>query len=250
MTVAVAYKWASNPQEASVSADGVVDWSRAKPSVSEYDPVAIQFGRLLADADGGELLGLSVGTTGTAGSLAKKAAMSRGLDRGVVVADDDVATWNLTKVAEAIAQLVRRAADVDVLLAGDASIDENAKMVPALVAGYLDWPCFQDVAELRRTGDGWSLTQNVAGGTRSVEVSGPVVVSVASDAVQPKVPGMKDILAAGKKPVEEVSVADLGLAASDVEIVGRRRPASKARKNVIVADADALVSALRTDGLL
>jgi len=47
-----------------------------------------------------------------------------------------------------------------------------------------------------------------------------------------------------------VPVADLGLAASDVEIVGRGKPASKARKNVIVADADALVSALRTDGLL
>lgn len=250
MTVAVAYKWAANPQEASVSADGVVDWSRAKPAVSEYDPVAIQLGRALADVDGSELLGLSVGTAATAGSMAKKAAMSRGLDRGVVVADDDVATWNLTKVAEALAQLVRRAGNVDVLLAGDASIDENAKMVPALVAGYLAWPCFQDVADLHRTADGWTITQNIAGGTRSVEVSGPVVVSIASDAVQAKVPGMKDILAAGKKPVEEVPVAELGLAAAVVEIAGRGRPASKARKNVIVAGTDALVSALRADGLL
>jgi electron transfer flavoprotein beta subunit len=176
--------------------------------------------------------------------------MSRGLDRGVVVADDEVATWNLTKVAEALAQLIRRTGDVDVLLAGDASIDENAKMVPALVAGYLDWPCFQDVAGLRRTPEGWNLTQNVAGGTRSVDVSGPVVVSVSSDAVQAKVPGMKDILSAGKKPVEEVPVGELGLAASEVEIVGRGKPASKARKNVILADADALVAALRADGVL
>lgn len=250
MTIAVAYKWAANPQEASVGSDGVVNWSRAKPAVSEYDPVAVQLGRAVADAEGAELVGLSVGTTATAGSMAKKAAMSRGLDRGIVVADDDVATWNLTRIAEALAQLVRRAGDVDVLLAGDASIDENAKMVPALAAGYLGWPCFQDVAGLTRTAGGWSIVQNITGGTRSIEVSGPVVVSVASDAVQAKVPGMKDILAAGKKPVAEVPVAELGLVAAVVEVTGRAKPASKARRNVMVADADGLVSALRADGSL
>ena len=52
MTVVVAYKYAANPQDASVGADGVVDWSRAKSAVSEYDPVAIQLGRNLADAVG------------------------------------------------------------------------------------------------------------------------------------------------------------------------------------------------------
>ncbi|MEP7036543.1 MAG: electron transfer flavoprotein beta subunit/FixA family protein, partial [Actinomycetota bacterium] len=30
MKIVVAYKWAPNPQDASVGADGVVDWSRAK----------------------------------------------------------------------------------------------------------------------------------------------------------------------------------------------------------------------------
>ena len=42
MTIVVAYKWAANPQDASVGADGTVDWSRAKAGVSEYDPVAIE----------------------------------------------------------------------------------------------------------------------------------------------------------------------------------------------------------------
>ena len=42
MTVVVAYKWAANPQDASVGADGAVDWSRARAALSEYDPIAAQ----------------------------------------------------------------------------------------------------------------------------------------------------------------------------------------------------------------
>ena len=62
MTIAVAYKYAANPQDASVGSDGLIDWSRAKEAVSDYDPVAIQVGRQLADAAGTELVGITVGT--------------------------------------------------------------------------------------------------------------------------------------------------------------------------------------------
>ena len=123
MTVVVAYKYAANPQDASVGADGVVDWSRAKSAVSEYDPVAIQLGRNLADAEGVELVGVTVGKSDVAGSMAKKNAMSKGFDRGVVVADDATAGWNATKVASALAELVKSVEGADILLAGDSSID-------------------------------------------------------------------------------------------------------------------------------
>ncbi len=250
MTIAVAYKWAANPQDASVGADGVVDWSRAKAAVSEYDPVAVQVGRDLADALGVELVGVSVGTSEVAGSMAKKAAMSRGFDRGVLVAEDEVAAWNATRVAQALAGLVSRTGGVDLVLAGDASIDENAKIVPALVAGYLGWPCFEDVMAVEGGGGSWAITQEVPGGTRVIEVSGPVVAAVSADAAKARVPGMKDILAAGKKPVEGVAAADLGLADIAVEVAGRSKPESRARGGRIVSDAAELVAALRADGIL
>ncbi len=250
MTIVVAYKYASNPQGAIVGADGAVDWSRAKPGVSEYDPVAIQVGRDLAGATGTELVGVSVGTSDVAGSMAKKAAMSRGLDRGVVIAEDEAAGWNLTKVGQALADLVTRVGGVDLVLTGDASIDENAKMVPALAAGFLRWPCFEGVSRIEAAEDGWTLTQETATGSRTVEVTGPVVAAIAADAVKAKVPGMKDILSAGKKPVESVASADLGLADIVVNRVGGSRPVGHTRQNRIVADATELVAAMRADGVL
>ncbi|MBE6484220.1 MAG: electron transfer flavoprotein beta subunit/FixA family protein [Actinomycetaceae bacterium] len=253
MTVVVAYKYAANPQDASVGADGVVDWSRAKAAVSEYDPVAIQIGRDLADAEGAELVGVSVGTAQVASSMAKKNAMSKGLDRGVVVADDETAEWNSTKVASALAGLVKKVEGADIVLTGDSSIDEGAKMMSALLAGFLGWPCFQEVTSVEKTGDGYTVTQAVAGGTRTVSVSGPVVVAVSADAVTPKVPSMKDILAAGKKPVETVAVADVAPADVTLTVTGRSKPAAKARKNELFSGDDAatqLVAALRSAGAL
>lgn len=250
MTIVVAYKWAANPQDASVNVEGIVDWSRAKLALSEYDPVAIQLGNELATATGDELVGVSVGTSAVGGSMAKKAAMSRGFARGLVVADDQTAEWNLTQVAQALAALVHRVDDVGLVLTGDASIDENAKLVSALLAGYLGWPCFQDVAGVERGDDGWSVTQNIPGGTRTIAVTGPAVLAIAPDATQAKVPGMKDILAAGKKKVDTAAVDDLELNGVALTITERSRPAAKTRQNKIVADGEQLAAALRADGLL
>ena len=61
MRIVVAYKWTCDPEEATVRADGTVDWSRAKPGLSAYDPVAIELARQFADAAGAELIGVTVG---------------------------------------------------------------------------------------------------------------------------------------------------------------------------------------------
>ena len=71
MSIVVAYKYAANPQDTTVGSDGVVDWSRAKAAVSEYDPVAIQVARTVADAKGEELVGISVGDAQVSSSMAR-----------------------------------------------------------------------------------------------------------------------------------------------------------------------------------
>lgn len=253
MTVVVAYKYASNPQDASVDTEGNVNWSRAKPTVSEYDPVAITLGSRLARDVGSEVVGVSVGTSALASTLAKKNAMSKGLDRALLVAEDAVAGWNASAVASALAALVRKEEDADILITGDSSVDEGTRMMSALVAGYLGWPCLQEVLDVQRTDGGYLITQAVKGGKREVEVSGPVVVATTSDAVTVKVPSMKDILAAGKKPVTVVSADELDIADVSVTIDRRSKPEPKARKNKIFKGDGAvsdLVSALQADGIL
>lgn len=257
MSIIVAYKYAANPQDTTVDASGAVDWSRAKAAISEYDPVAVQVGRALADSLGTDVVGISVGGKAVASSMAKKGALSRGMDRALVVADDATADWNATTVASALAGLVGKVEGASLVLTGDSSIDESAKIVPTLIAGFLGWPCFQEVVAVEAAGeaagDGWKLTQSTAGGTRTIRVDGPVVAAVATDAAHVKVPGMKDILAAGKKPLEKVAVADLPTVDTALEVTGRSKPVAKARRNETFTGDDAaaqLVAALRNAGAL
>lgn len=253
MTIVVAYKYAANPQDSSLAPDGRIDWSRAKETVSEYDPIAIQVARQVADGIGAEVLGVTVGTANAATSMAKKAALSRGLDRAVIVADETMREWSPTRVGAVLAALVRRTADADIVFTGDASVDEGAQLMPTLIAGYLGWPCFLEVSSVAKTGDGWRLVQNCAGGSRTIEVTGPVVAAVATDAAAPKAPGMKDILAAGKKPAEVVTLAELDYVDSDLAVTAQSCPPATARKHEIFGGENApaeLVSALRSAGLV
>ncbi|NMW65031.1 electron transfer flavoprotein beta subunit/FixA family protein [Mobiluncus mulieris] len=250
MTVVVAYKYAANPQDASVKSDGTVDWSRAKSAVSEYDPVAVTLGAQLAQELGVEVVGISVGDKAVSSSMAKKNAMSKGLDRGLVIADDATSTWNHTEVAQALAGLVKKIGDANIVLTGDASIDDGARLTSGLIAGYLGWPAFQGVEKVEAAGDGFKITQIIPGGYRTLSVSGSVVVSVASDAVTPKVPSMKDILAAGKKPVEEAPVDSVEVNKVAVAKKSTEKPVAREHKQQLFATADELAQALKESGIL
>lgn len=253
MAIAVAYKWAPNPQDAEVSEDGTVDWSRARSAVSADDPVAIHVGRELASALGEELVALSVGNPSAAASMAKKAAMSRGFDRGIIAAGDDYSRMSLTQTGFALAALVKHAGNISLVCAGDSSIDENAKIVPSIMAGVLGWPCFQDVTHIDQTDGSWFLTQSTDRGSRVVRVEGPVVAMIAPDAAEPKVPGMKDIVAAGKKPVEVISLSELAVPDVSVSVSGRSTPPATTRKCALFEGPDApqrIVEALASDSVL
>ena len=258
MRIAVAYKWAPNPQDALVGSDGRVDWSHAKAGVSEYDPVAIALGRSLADASGAELVGLSVGGSDVASPMAKKSALARGLDRAVVVADASLQGLGATETALLLAALVEKIGDVDVVLTGDSSIDEGSRMVPTVLGGALGWPALTDVRSVSGTAGDLSVERNHRGGSQVLRLTGPAVLAAAVDAVVPGVPGVRDILAAGKKPVEEVALTalvrrELGSSVERVRIAG---PEVRDRKRRMIEGSDAavaaheIVAALRADGVI
>ena len=258
MKIVVAYKWAPNPQDATVDTAGVVDWSRAKPGISEYDPVAGELARRLADATGGEVIGLTAGTTRVDATMARKAALSRGFDRAVIVADESLEGAGTAELAAVLAAAVRHIGDVDLVITGDSSVDVGAKMVPTVLAGQLGWAAVGEVSAVSGEAGLLRVERAVAGGTQVLEISGPAVLAASTDAAVPRVPGMKDILAAGKKPVETLVVSALDVPAGNatVTVTGNARPDLLARKGQMIDTADPaaaaaeLVTALRGGGLL
>ncbi len=245
MKIVVAYKWAADPQEAAVGGDGSVDWSRAKPGIGEYDLVAIELARGLAEATGGELIGISAGPKGVGAAIACKAALSRGLDRTVVVEDDSLKSAGMTELAAVLAGAVRHIGDVDLVITGDSSVDVGAKMVPTILAGQLGWAAVAETTAVTGQAGKLRVDRAVPGGVQVLEISGPAVLAASADAAVARVPGMKDVLAAGKKPVEHLELAalDVPTAGAGVTVKGTARPDLKARKAQILDTTDPAVAA-------
>lgn len=245
MKIAVAYKWAPDPQDASVAPDGTLDWTRGRPGISDYDATAIEIGRLLSAELGAELIGLSVGGPDAGLPAARKAALSRGLDRLMLVADERSAGLDALASGQALAVLARQAG-ADLVLTGDASLDAGSRIVGPVLAGVLGWTPLASVSAVARSGLGWRVERRVSGGVQVIEGPGPLMLSVTPDAVQPPVPGMRDILAAAKKPVDEMPFEALGLGVPRWPEVGRGRPVLPVRERRIIdgSDADAAASAV------
>ncbi|WP_087508788.1 electron transfer flavoprotein subunit beta/FixA family protein [Cellulomonas iranensis] len=253
MKIVVAYKWAPNPQDLEVRPDGTVDAGRAKPAVSEYDPVAFELARRLADATGGEVVGLTVGPAAIDTPLARKAALSRGLDRLVIVADDALVGADSTRLAAVLAAAVRSIGDVDVVLTGDSSIDVAEGQVPLTLAGHLGWLGLARVAAVEAADGGLVVERDLPAGVSVLHVTGPVVLAATADAVVPRVAGMKDILAAAKKPVEALALAALDVPAPGTALttLATARPSQGERRRVVLEGPTAvadLVAALDLAG--
>ena len=258
MKIVVAYKWAANPQDAEVGPDGTVDWSRAKGAVSEYDPVAFELARTLADTCGGEVVGLTVGAAAIDSPLARKAALSRGLDSLVMVADDALSGADGTTLAAVLAGAVRAIDGVDVVLAGESSVDVGDRQVAMTLAAQLGWPGLNSVRTVTADGASVVVEREVAGGVETVAVEGPVVLAATAAAALPRVPGMKEILGAAKKPTQLLDLAALDVAAPAVTLapVSTARPDTGNRQRVMLdasdlpAAAAQLTAALRQSGVL
>ncbi|WP_282947612.1 electron transfer flavoprotein subunit beta/FixA family protein, partial [Cellulomonas endometrii] len=175
----------------------------------------------------GEVVALSGGPAASDTPLARKAALSRGPDRLVLVADDALAGAGSTPTAAVLAAAVRAIGDVDVVLTGPESVDNGDRQVPHTLAGYLGWPGLASVSDVQDADGGLVVQRTTDAGVQVLDVTGPAVLAVAADAVVARVPGMKDILGAAKKPTTVLALADLDVPApaATATTVATARPA-------------------------
>lgn len=216
MKILVAFKIVPDDQDIRVAADGSLDFSKAKPIVSSYDTNAMEEAAQLAKENGAEVVGITVGPSAIDDSKVKKNALSRGLDRLVMAtggAGDDL---DSRATAMALAQIADNEAGWDLILCGDGSADNYAQQVDVQLAAALGVPSVNGVTSLTLLADSVVCERTLESSIETVEVPLPAVVAVAPSIAEPRVPGMKDILAAGKKPVEAIELESGSPAAIEV----------------------------------
>ena len=164
-------------------------------------------------ADVGEIVAVCMGPASAQRALQK--ALALGADRAVLVSDDSLAGSDIAGTAHVLAAVVAKQ-DADLVLLGQQAADADCYVMAAAVADHLRRPLVTQVAELRLDGGTVRAKRQAEHGYDLIEAPLPAVVSV-SDAINtPRLPSIKAIMGAKKKPLETLSAADAGVDAGQV----------------------------------
>jgi electron transfer flavoprotein beta subunit len=177
--------------------------------MNELDEYAVEEALKIAEATDGEVIALSMGPSQSTETIKK--ALSMGAASGIHITDDGLAGSDAIATSLAIAKVIE-GRGADLVIFGSESTDARMSVVPAMVAERLGLPQLTFANKVEAPGDGTVKIHRLTDyGYDVVEASTPAVVSVVEKINEPRYPSFKGIMAAKKKPVETVTIADAGL---------------------------------------
>lgn len=208
--------------------DGRMVRGRRDGTTNELDENALEAAAQIADrvrADGGEaeVVAVTLGPDEAEDSLRR--GLQLGADRAVHVLDDAVAGSDVPGTAAVLAAVVSTLAQdgpVDLVLTGMAALDGLTSLVPVVLADLLDLPALTVATRVEVTGDEVTVRRDLEHATEVLAAPLPALVSVTDRANEPRYPNFKAIMAARKRPVEKLALADLGVDPATVGAEGAR----------------------------
>ncbi|MDA3643366.1 electron transfer flavoprotein subunit beta/FixA family protein [Saccharopolyspora indica] len=195
-------------------ADHTLDRESADAVLDEINERAVEEALLIKEAQGGEVTVLCMGPDRATDAIRK--ALSMGADKAVHLSDEALAGSDAPATARALAKAIGTVEGVDLVIAGNESTDGRAGAVPAMVAEVLGWPQLTYARKVTTDGSNVQIERETDAGVFTVEAGLPAVVSVTEKINEPRYPSFKGIMAAKKKPVAVLSLADAGIDAAEV----------------------------------
>ncbi|MGO9079619.1 MAG: electron transfer flavoprotein subunit beta/FixA family protein [Streptosporangiaceae bacterium] len=222
--------------------DSTLDRDAADAVINELDEYAIEEGLRLAEAHGGEVTIVSMGPEKATESVRK--ALSMGADKAVHLLDDALHGSDALVTSAALAKVIERAG-FDLVILGSESTDARTGVMAAMLAERLGVPQVSRAAKVEIDGSAISVNREADYGYDRVTSALPAVVSVVEKINEPRYPSFKGIMAAKKKPVETLSLADIGmdkdqvgLTASGTEVVSFAARPPRAAGEIVTDDGD------------
>lgn len=187
--------------------DFTLDREAADAVLDEINEKAVEQALQIKEAGDGEVTVLCVGPERATEAIRK--ALSMGADKAVHLNDEALHGSDVVQTAWTIANLLNaNVGDTDLVICGNEATDGRMGAIPAMLAEYLGLPQLTHMRTLE-VGDGVAKGERETDeGVFEVEASLPCVVSVGEKINEPRFPSFKGIMAAKKKPVEVLTLAD------------------------------------------
>ena len=193
--------------------EGTLEREKLDGLINELDEYAIEEGLKIAEAQDGSVTILSVGPDKATESIRK--ALSMGADKAVHVLDDAIAGSDALATSLVLSEALKQTG-FDLVILGSESTDARTGLVPAMLAERLGVPQLTLASKVDIDGTDVRIRRVSDDGYDTVTGSLPAVVSVMEKINEPRYPSFKGIMAAKKKPVQTLSLADISVDASQV----------------------------------
>jgi electron transfer flavoprotein beta subunit len=201
--------------ERKLRSDGTLDRDATDSVLDEINERAVEAALQLKEAhDGSEVTVLTMGPDRATDAIRK--ALSMGADKAVHLSDEALAGSCAVQTARALAKAIGTVDGVDLVVAGNEASDGRSAAVPAMVADVLGLPALTHAREVTVDGSTVTVKRETDDGITTLTAELPVVVSVGEKINEPRYPSFKGIMAAKKKPVSTLGIADAGIDASEV----------------------------------
>jgi electron transfer flavoprotein beta subunit len=185
-----------------------IDRASGKPmlsgqnAISSFDEYAIEEALRLKEQHGGEVIALTAGPPSVKDAITR--ALGMGADRGVIIALVDQNALDTLALATVIAEQLKTMT-YDVILTGQISDDYATGQVGSQVAELLGIPQIGSITKVEANGDTLTVGRDTEDGRQTIEVRTPVLLMAQAGLNEPRYPSLKGIMAAKKKPVDQVS---------------------------------------------
>lgn len=230
MNIIVCCKIVPEEQDIIVREDGSIDLSRAAAKISQYDLNALEAAVQLAGSDG-QVTVLSAGASKwLEGGKIRKDILSRGPHKLEIIVDDKL-EGALPSVTAAVLAQACREIGFDLIICGEGSGDLYAQQTGLLLGELLDLPVVNAVSKVALENGELLVERDLEREQEVLELPLPALICVSSDINTPRIPTMKAILSAAKKPVN--SRECVGAEALS-EVVSIQAPKAAERKNEII----------------
>jgi electron transfer flavoprotein beta subunit len=199
--------------------------------------------QLVEAAGGGDVVLVSMAPNGETSGL--RTALAMGAASAVLASDPALAGSDALGTAKVLAAAIKRV-NPELVLAATESTDGYTGTTPVQVAELLGWPSVTFAKHIEVSDGSVKVQRQTEAGYDEVTCGLPAVVTVTAGVVEPRYPSFKGIMAARSKPVDEVTVADLGIEAGEVgsagarqEVVSVRAAEERASGEIVVDEGDA-----------
>ena len=195
---------------------GLADRAASETVIDEIGERALELALKYADANAGtDVVVLSMAPEGATATIRKGLAMGAG--SAIHISDEELLGADLGLTAETLAAAIRRVG-FDLVITGNVSTDGSGGMIPAMLAEFLDVPLATGLSSVEISDGAVSGTRGVESGVQKVSATLPAVISITEALPGPRFPNFKGIMAAKKKPLETLTLADLEITPDDPDV--------------------------------